>query len=437
MIVVVAVLAVGLPWCRTGDSSFLAKSTAVVSSDSREPEAHAHLKPLVEEILQNTTTDEQLGGYLAHDPELRAEMGAADDHAAIEILRRRLEISHDRIGGQVTISLSFYSTSQKRCTELLAQIMKDFSREFNDWKRHKSSEIQGTYSDQYEQASSSLVTIDAQLRGLRSHIPTQTAPRPVHQTQQRRLNPDWQAANSELTEIQTKLRGLLEIRTASHPMVINQQHELEEASAKLAGIPRYLDPAPVQQVSQPELPKETSSDEQIAGLERERQKMDARLTELGKLKMEADKALGFLAGITMEVSDDQIQITEIGRDWNASALLVLFGWAIFAGLVSFQMASSASRPAIVSDENKLAAVSPIPVLASVPVGPAAQPPPAKPWPLRGVSFWLTRFAEITILSLIGLVVLATQSQPEFSQLLKHDPMAAIREVLRVLPFTPR
>ncbi|MEW4451622.1 hypothetical protein AB1L30_02950 [Bremerella sp. JC817] len=430
---VVAVLVVGLPWCRTGQSGFIGDGQATIVSDSRESEAHAHLEPLVQEILQSTTTDQQLGDYLAQDPQLRRELGVEEEATAIEILRRRMEINHQRVGGEITIGIHFYAGNRESCSQLIANVLEDFQREFNDWKREKVSNIEGTYSGQLEEAKTRVVAIDAELRGLHEGIPAAPAPVATITPPTRQVNPEWSAAMAAVSQAEDELRNMLETRTDSHPVVINQRRKVEEVRQSLSVVPQYAGSEP-KPLPKPQLePTPNNNDRRIADLRQQRQQAAARLNSINGMKKDADKALGFLNGIVMHVPGDQFRVASIGGSWKSTALLVLGGWAIFAGLISFQFASSAAQPNVVSTSGKLAAVSPIPVLATVTVDAAIGPPPAKPWPLRRVSFWITRLAELTILGVVALVVLATQTQPEYSQLLKDDPLAAVREVLRVLP----
>jgi len=398
-------------------------------SDSREPEAHAHLQPLVEEILQAATTDELLTQYLSQDQQLRQDLLVADDKDALEILRRRLEITPNRIGGQVTLHLKYYGEDRAACSRLLSRILQDFDREFNDWKREKVSGIEDTYVDQLKSTEKEVAALDAELRGLEATRPGELPPALIEQPLPR--NPAWVAARQQLDQAEARLKSLMETRTPRHPVVVDHQAKVEQLRQQFAAVAEFpSQPQPVKPMSDQEKLAEQHR-QRIAALNSQRQQSQMQLDGLKLRQKDAAKALGFLKGITMQQTTD-IEVAAVGGIWQSTALLVLGGWAIFAGLIAFQMASSSATPATISSTHKLAAVAPIPVAGTVTLTGAAPPTSRGGWQLAGVSFVLTRFAELTIVTVLGLVVLATQSQPEFSLLLRDDPLAALRELLRNL-----
>lgn len=429
LVVVVAIILVGLPWCRTDQSGFFAKGEATIVSDSREPEAHAHLQPLVEEILQATTTDELLAQYLSQDQELRQDLQVADDKNALEILRRRLEVSPNRVGGQVTLHLNYYGEDRSACSRLLSRILQDFDREFNDWKREKVAGIEDTYVDPLKGTEKAVASLDAELRGLEGARRTEKPQAPIERAEPR--NPAWVAARQQLDDAQSNLKALLETRTPRHPVVLDQQKKLEQLQSQFASLTEYESkPLPLTPMTDTEKQVEQYQ-RRVATLHAERQQSQARLDALKLREKDAAKALGFLNGITMQHSGD-IEVSAIAGVWRSTALLVLGGWAIFGGLIAFQMASSSATPAVISSTNKLAAATPIPVAGTVTLTGDGQPGRRSHWHFGRASFLLTRLAELTIVTVIGLVVLATQTQPEFTLLLRDDPLAAMRELLRSL-----
>ncbi|QDU77248.1 hypothetical protein Pan97_43130 [Bremerella volcania] len=434
LVVVVAVILVGLPWCRSDRSGFVARGHATIVSDSREPEAHAHLQPLVEEILLAATTDELLVQYLSQDQQLREDLKVADDSDALEILRRRLEVTPHRVGGQVTLRLNYYGEDRLACSRLLSRIVQDFDREFNDWKREKVSGIEDTYLDQLKSTQNEVAALDAELRVLEAARPGSMPPAPTKQPLPR--DPAWVQARQQLEQAELRLKELLETRTPRHPVVLDHQKKLEQLQVQFASLAEYP--------SQP-LPPEPMSDSQkiaeqhqqrIAALRTELQQNQTRLDALKLREKDAAKALSFLSGITMQHLGD-IEVTSLGGIWRSTALLVLGGWAVFAGLIAFQMAASSASPVVISSPHKLAVATPIPVAGTITLTGGEQPGTKRHWQFRRTSFLLTRLAELTIVTVIGLVVLATQTQPEFSLLMRDDPLAAMRELLRsLIPTLP-
>ncbi|MBA2114417.1 hypothetical protein HOV93_15760 [Planctomycetes bacterium FF15] len=429
LVVVVAVILLGLPWCRTDRSGYVAHGQATIVSDSLEPEAHAHLQPLVEEILQATTTDDHLVNYLAQDPELRQDLQVSDDQAALEILRRRLEVSPNRIGGQVSLRLNYYGEDRLACSRLLSRILQDFDREFNDWKREKVTGIEDTYIDQLKSTESELAAMDAELRGLEATVPGDVAPAPEKLSLPR--SPAWLLAQQKLDQAKSRLKELLETRTQRHPLVQDQEKKIEKLQTQFAALPEFQSkPLPPEPMSDREKLVEQYK-QRIAALHSEMAQNQTQLDALKLRQKDAAKALGFLNGITMQHSGD-ITVSSVGGVWRSTALLVLGGWSIFAGLIAFQLASSSASPAMISSTHKLAAATPLAVAGTVTLTGSTQPESGGAWRFGRASFVLTRLAELSIVFVIGLVVLATQTQPEFSLLLRDDPLAALREMMRNL-----
>jgi len=429
LVVVVAVILVGLPWCRSDRSGFVAQGQATIVSDSREPEAHAHLQPLVEEILQAATTDELLAQYLSQDEQLRKDLQVADDKDALEILRRRLEVTPNRVGGQVTLRLSYYGNDRMACSRLLSRIVQDFDREFNDWKRERVTGIEDTYVDQLKGTEKEIAAMDAELRGLEAAIPSDVHPVPIETPLPR--SSEWVQARRQLEEAQARLKGLLETRTSRHPVVLDQQKKIEQLQTQFASLAEYESkPLPPTPMSDHEKQIEQYQ-KRIAVIHSERDASQARLAALKTRQKDAAKALGFLNGITMQHTGN-IEVSSIGGVWRSTALLVLGGWAVFAGLIAFQMAGSSARPVVINSTQKLATATPIPVAGAVTLTGSGQPGQKRPWQFGQASFLLTRLAEFTIVTVMGLVVLASQTQPEFSLMLRDDPLAALRELLRSL-----
>ncbi|WP_146115693.1 MULTISPECIES: hypothetical protein [Pirellulaceae] len=398
-------------------------------SDSREPEAHAHLQPLFEEILQATITDQQLTQYLAQDQQLREDLQVADDQDALEILRRRLEVSPNRVGGQVTLLLKYYGDDRVASSRLLSRILQDFDRQFNDWKREKISGIEATYVDQLSSTEKEIAAMDSELRGLVAAVSGEVPPARVEMPLPR--DPAWVQARQQLDQAESRLKELLETRTPRHPVVLDHQKKVELLQSQLASLNEYQSqPLPPEPMTDSEKKAERNQ-QRIATLQAERQQRQAQLDALKLRQKDAAKAMGFLNGITMEHTGE-IEVASIGGIWRSTALLVLGGWVIFAGLIAFQMASSSASQAMISSTQKLAAATPIPVAGTVTLTAGGQPGSKSRWQFGRASFVLTRLAELTIVTVIGLMVLATQTQPEFTLLLRDDPLAAIRELLRSL-----
>lgn len=425
-VVMLAVLIVGLPWCRTGKSGYVADGTATIVSDSQESEAHAHLQPLVEEILQATTTDKQLTAYLADDIKLQNELGTSDPQRALEMLRRRLTVTPNRVGGKISLQLSFYGDSRDSSSQLLQRILHDFKTEFQTWQQEKIEGIEATYVDQLRSTKQQLADLDAQLYALKSKGPAE--PRKLQPiVPQRKRNPKWVAASQELATSQATLRTLLETRTPKHPVVVDQHRKVQLAEEQLASLPEYEKETPPPTL-EPTSPEEDRQN-QIATLQQQRQEAESVLANIQVRQEDAEKALGFIHGITMTIPAD-VHVAALGGVWRSTALLVLGGWAIFAGLIAYQLASGAASPRMIHTVSKLSAASPIPVTASVTVGGDWEESPQPGWNWGAASYLLSRAAELAIVSLIGLIVLAVLTQPQFSQQLMEDPLGAVRELLR-------
>ncbi|WP_146119206.1 hypothetical protein [Blastopirellula marina] len=433
-IVVVAIVLAGLPWCRSDRSGYIAHGDAVITSDSAEPEAHAHLQSLSEEILKATTGDADFANFLAQRPELQKELGAKDEQSAIEMFRRRLEVTPNRVGGQVTLHLTFYASNRQLCEDVLSRYLHDFHDEFQHWKKEKTSTIQTSYSQQVDTVQSELTRITNELARLQ----------PVPQEEPRRLpatppppqvNKQWTVVSVELNEAQQQLRSLKVSRTDRHPLVVDQQEKVDKLTELLASTPKY--PAVESHTSEPKQEDKgaitTERNLRITDLQRQRRDAESRLTALGQVKQHADKALGFVDGIRMDIPGDHAKVATVGGAWKISGLLVLTGWTIFAAVVAFMLASAAARPELIRSPSKLASVTSVPVTATMTLPGSSDFGSGPSFSLAGpASFLLTRTAELTVIGVLGLVVLAMQTQPGASALLTDDPLALLRESMRVV-----
>ncbi|WP_146118671.1 hypothetical protein [Blastopirellula marina] len=433
VIVVMAVVLVGLPWCQTEQSGYVADGTAMVTSDSPEPEAHAHLQPMMDEILKQTTADAEFAAYLNQHPELKQELRAKTNQDAIELFRRRLEVDPTRVGGKITIHLRFFASDRKLCTDVMSQFLIDFQDKFDAWKREKSSAITTSLSQELAAAQAKLNQIDGELQRYQKEAavqpPSQTATANVP-----KVSPEWAAISMELKEARQVLQQLLITRTERHPLVVDQNDKIASLTKQLSSTAKY--PVPVnatpQSLDEQKGALAAERQFQIDDLQKQRKEVEARLTTLAHRKQDADQALGFIQGIHMEVPGDQVQVATIGGVWKMGALLVLGGWVIFLGLIAFQMAWSASRPVPIRSAGTLASATSVPVVATISIAGSSIPMPTGRSLVGPCSFLLTRAAELTVIGVLGLVLLATQTNPQLGDLLHDDPLGVVRESLRVL-----
>lgn len=434
-IVLIAIVLAGLPWCRSDRSGYVAHGDAVITSDSTEPEAHSHLQPLTEEILNSTTGDADFANFLAQHPELIKELGAKDEQGAIEMFRRRLEVSPNRVGGQITLHLTFYASNRQLCENVLSRYLRDFRDEFQQWKKEKTSTIQSGYTQQVKTVQADLTRINNQLAQLQPI--EQTEPRRVPTTEEQpQVNKQWTVVSEELVAAEQELRTLKVSRTDRHPLVVDQQEKVDKLTALLTSTPKYSTTTEEASVDTSKEDKGAIIAERklrIADLQRKRQDAESRLTSLGQVKQHADKALGFVDGIRMDIPGDHAKVATVGGVWKISGLLVLAGWSIFAAVVAFLLASAAARPELIRSPSKLASVTSVPVTMTLTLPGSSDFGSAPSFSLAGpASFLLTRVAELTVIGILGLVLLAIQMQPSASGLLTDDPLALLRASMRVM-----
>lgn len=433
IIVVVAVVLAGLPWCRTGQSGYVADGTAIITSDSAEPEAHAHLQPMLDEILKQTTADGAFANYLEQHPELKQELGAKTNRDAIELFRRRLEVDPNRVGGKVTIQLRFYAASRQICTDVMSRFLVQFQNKFDHWKQDKASMIASTYSQELEVTQAKLKKVDDELQRYQAVTNDPPARLPSTATE-RQASPEWTKLSDDLRTAKTTLQQLLITRTESHPLVVDQKDKITALEASLASTPKY----PSNEDLIPKTARENTGalaaqqQFKIDELQKEKQEAESRLTMLTHRKHDADRALGFVRGIHMEVPGDQVQVASVGGIWKMGALMVLGGWVIFFGLIAFQLAWSASRPAPLRSVGKLASASSVPVVATMSLPSSSPRMPSGSSLVGPMSFLMTRAAELTVIGILAMVLLATRMHPEIGDLLHDDPLGVVRESLRVL-----
>ncbi|RCS50496.1 hypothetical protein DTL42_10280 [Bremerella cremea] len=430
---VLAVACAGLPWCRTDQAGYVADGTAVVISDSAETKAHAHLQQVVEEILKETTDDRKFAAYLDQHPELMQELGAKTNQDAIELFRRRLEIDPSRVGGKVTIHFRFFASTRASCTEVMSQYLQDFQGKFKAWKEQKSSAITVAYTQEVQSTQAELKQVDGDLQKYHLTV-TSPATTKTKEAAQPEISPEWATLSADLKEARQALQQLLITRTERHPLVIDQNDKIAALEKELASTPKLMFPAKKVSNAKDEPIGAFAAERQlkIADLEKQRQELQSRLVSLEHRKQDTEQALGFIQGIHVQTPGDVARVTPVGGVWKMGALLVLSGWMIFFGLIAYQLAWSASRPVVIHSLGKLASATMVPVIATMTMTGSSGSTPNGTSLAGPFSFLLTRAAELIVIGILGLVVLAAQSQPELWDLLSDDPLGVVRQSLRIL-----
>lgn len=422
----VAVILLGLPWTRTGRTGFQAEGQASLTTSSAHPEAHDHLQPLVDELLEKTTSDERLAAYLDQYAPLREEFASVDADQAVEILRRRLDIAPVRRDAQTLIQVGFYGTHRDACSLLVHQLLKDCRADFDAWKDDKAATIRGAYQSKHAAAQADLANIEGQLRPLR-----EIRLEPSTEAQPRRLpNPDWTALAEEISANQRQIRAMLETRTAQHPQVQELTRRTQRLEQRLQDTPRHLAPSAEAQSLAAQAAEEVARrQKQIVQLEQRQKEAQDRLAAVEELKSDADEALVFLEAIVFQAPGERIQVAAIGGHWKPTTVLLVLGWAIFAGLIAYQLAWTAALPEWIVSPRQLAAVAPIPI-AGVLTMTSGNPQPRPSFGgCRRCSFAAARLAEGVLLIVTACVMLALLTNPAFEQLFWDDPISALRHAI--------
>lgn len=423
-VVVIAVLVVGLPWCRTGRSGFLAQGLVTISTDSDQVEAHAHLQPVVEQIVQVATSEKRLLHHLTHERSLKNELGRASNEAAVEILQRRLEVTPERVGGRVTVNLRFAGASHEACRRMIELVLDDMQTQFADWKQEKENGIRQVYEEPLAKAAAELAEIENRLR---DEFRTQEEA-PAFRPPPQEANPEWKALADETAAAKARLRGMLETRTPQHPQAAELIEKVEALESRLAATPRHLAPsAETEALVQKASLEAQQRQERIARLEKQRGEAHARWQALHQHEADAEKALAFLNGVHFQTPAHRSQVMSVGGVWKPTAVLLLLGWSIFGGLIAYQLAWSAAQPQVLATVGQLAAVAPIPVVGAVAISSAPATTRPLAWPSRECTWVLVRGAELALLGVFLMMVLALQSQPGFATLWWADPVGGMQE----------
>ena len=425
-IVVVAVLLLGLPWTRTGRTGFQAQGQASLTTSSDHPEAHDHLQPLVDELLEKAASNERLAAYLDQYAPLREEFASVDADQAVEILRRRLEVAPVRRSDQTLIQVGFYGTHRDACSLLVHQLLKDCRADFDAWKDDKTATIREAYQSKQAAAQADLANIEDQLRPLR-----EIRLEPSTEAQPRRLpNPDWTALAEEIAANQRQIRAMLETRTAQHPQVQELTRRIQRLEQRLQDTPRHLAPSAEAQSLAAQAAEEVARrQKEIAQLEQRRRDAQDRLAAVEKLKTDADEAIVFLEAIVFHAPGERIQVAAVGGHWKPTTVMLVLGWAIFAGLIAYQLAWTAALPEWIVSPRQLAAVAPIPIVGVLTMTSGNPQPRPSFGGCRRCSFAAARIAEVTLIALAACVVLAFQTRPGFEQLFWDDPVSALRHAV--------
>jgi len=432
IIAVVAVLCVGLPWCRTGPIQYHTTTLCTIANQVVGPKSSSDLKAVTNDVLQRALSEEKLASYIQTIPNLAGDLAESESLDLVEELKRQLEMQMAVEPTGATISLGFHSAAPETGQILMDHILQDIKVQLGVWKQEKISTIQSNFEPQLKKARLELAKIEKQI----SAINTDAVPEPKSaglDPPTPKESPAWITVATELNQLKQKRIDMLSKMTEAHPMVVDLQDRIAQQQERLDQMERYLpnEIPPEQIVLKPAHGK--SIEEQQAELIRLRREHDRAAKKVASLESVADQAQGALRiihGFEFFTTGSGPRIAATGGFWKPTSVALVLCWAGLLGLVTYQLAWLAGQPIAIPSLQRLVSLSPLPVIASVsfandvnhehrmiPSGPA--------------SFILCRFSELTLIGLVCLILLAWQSDPGFGRVLAADPIGAIRTAVEI------
>ncbi|MCC9604268.1 hypothetical protein LOC68_00060 [Blastopirellula sp. JC732] len=420
IVTALAVVAIGLYFCRTPVQSVVAQLGVLVSADLADQSALIHV---AEEAKTKTLSDASLL--------LVAEKttSGTEDPIGVDQLREQIqiEITPRSTGHHADVSIVTTSPTTGGALKLAKQIGEVFQQEIDQHADDQASRI-GDAAIQLDQSARSTLqesqqNLDAFVAkygdALAGRQPQVNVAAPAIEE-----NLQWQELRQQISDQEAELSILLTQRTEEHPMVINVKAKIASLQAQLTQVPRFADPAP--SVPAAQLPPVN-----VEKLKSEHERLKQAVTQArlslqavgGKHQIAAD-GHRFYTSISAVVDQSPHVAGMIGGNFPLIRVGMLLAVATLLGGFAALCIPTVEQEAILVSSKEIAAAAGVSIVAELPLpgGPAV---PRK----RTATRMLARFAivasEYSLVALVGLILVALLVDPEFTRTFTHEPFTAL------------
>ncbi|TWT33410.1 hypothetical protein [Blastopirellula retiformator] len=419
VVTALAVIAIGLYFCRTPVESVVAELEVLVSADLPD---ETSLLNVVEQAKTKTLSDDGLSRVAEQTKE-------ADSTLTVDQLRQRIEIAiTPRAGGHhadVTIATTAPTTAA--AISLAQQIGAAYQHELDQHADDQANLI-GDAAIQLDQSARSVLVQSQQnldefvqqygdvITGRQPQVDVQA---PVIEE-----NLQWQELQQQISDQKSELSVLLSQRTEEHPIVINVKAQITALEAQLTQVPRFADPPP--SVEGAQLPPVN-----VEKLKSEHERLKQAVVQArmslqsvgGKHQIAAD-GHRFYTSIQATPDKSAHIVGMIGGNFPLPRVGMLLAVATLLGGFAALCVPTADQEAILVSSDEIAAAAGVAIAAELPLAGGPQLPRK-----RTATRTLARFAivasEYSLVALVGLILVALLVDPEFTRTFTHEPFTAI------------
>lgn len=415
-----AVVAIGLYFCRTPVQSVVAQMSLLVSADLPDESALANV---AQEAKVNTLSDATL--LLVSE---RTSLGE-EDRRSVDQLREQIqiEITPRASGHHTDVSIVTTAPTTSAALQLAKQIGEVYEQEIDQHSDDQANLI-GDAAIQMDQSARSALTEAQQnldafvakhgevLSGRQPQV--DVAAPPIAENQQ------WLELRQQISDQQGELSILLAQRTEEHPMVINVKAKIVALQAQLQQVPRYADPAPSAESAQlPPVDVEQMKSEHQRLMQTVQQARTSLQAVGGRRQMAAD-GHRFYTSIRAAVESSPHVVGMIGGQFPLIRVGMLLAVATLLGGFAALCVPSAEQEAILVSAKEIEAAAGVSIAAELPL-PGGPEIPRKRTATRMAARFAIVASEYSLVALVGLILVALLVDPEFTRTFTHEPFTAL------------
>lgn len=420
IVTALAVVAIGLYFCRTPVQSVVAQMGVLVSADLPD---QTSLVNVAEEAKVNTLSDASLL--------LASERTSQNDEARLSVdeLRQQIqiEISPRPTGHHADVVITTTASTTSAALQLAKQVGETYEQEIDQHADDQANRI-GDAAIQLDQSARS--ALEAAQQSLDEFVAKHGEVLAGRQPQVNVMappiaeNPQWLELRQQISDQQGELSVLLSQRTEEHPLVINVKAKIIALQAQLQQVPHYADPAPA--VESAQLPPVD-----VEQLKSEHQRLAQAVHQArGTLQAVSDKhqiaAEGhrFYTSISAASAKTPYIAGMVGGDFPLTRVGMLLAIATLLGGFAALCVPTAEEEAILVTPEEIEAAAGVSIAAELPLpgGPAI---PRKRTATRMAARFAIVASEYSLVAVVGLILVALLVDPEFTRTFTHEPFTAL------------
>ncbi|MFI4875461.1 MAG: hypothetical protein ACIALR_08995 [Blastopirellula sp. JB062] len=415
-----AVVAIGLYFCRMPIESVTARWQLVVSADLADKMS---LLSAAQEAKTETLSDAALHSIaerLPHVVDQANDLPSLRQHIEIEIAPRPT-------GDQADVSILASAATMKQALTLTEEIGETFKREIDQHADEQAARIGDAAIQLNQSVRTSLAESQRQLDAyIQDHHDMLSGEPPSDNPQSPPIeeNSQWKELRRQIAAQKSELASLLLQRTAAHPMVINVQTKIDALETQLQQVPQFAELPPSVPPAQLPPVDVAKIKEEHERLKQEVRQAQASLAAIDGRQQVAADGHRFYTSIRIDANQSPQVAGMIGGNFPLPRIGMLLAIATLLGGFAALCVPSAEQEAILVNSQEIASVAGLPIAAELPLagGPAI---PRKRTASRVAARFTVVASEYALVALVALLLVALLVDPGFARTFSREPFTAL------------